>query len=67
MITIVYVVTYRMDNKSPQQELERYTKEAAVHFATGIQDAGGVAIITEDVKDIQENEMNEHPKRSLQW
>lgn len=54
MLTMVWIVTYRTDSKSPQQELTRYTKESADHFASGINDAGGVAVVHEDVEDIPE-------------
>jgi hypothetical protein len=65
---LVYVVTYRVDSKSPQSELVRFTKEAADHFAKGIVDSGGVAIVTEDVRDqVASDEPVTHPNRSLQW
>lgn len=68
MMQMVWTVVYRTDSKSPQQELDRYTQEAAEHFAQGIIDTGGVAIITEDAKDMPETEDAViHPVRSLQW
>jgi len=69
MITMVWVVTFRIDNKSPQQELIRYTPEAAKHFAEGIIATGGVAVVTEDVQDVTTDDVNENTntKRSLKW
>lgn len=69
--TMVWTVTYRTDSKSPQQELDRYTAEAANHFAQGIIDAGGVAIVTEDFRsDAPANEEDGpivNDTRSLTW
>lgn len=68
MMQMVWTVVYRTDSKSPQMELDRYTKEAAEHFATGIIDAGGVAVVVEDVKEATETEEAvTHPVRNLQW
>lgn len=63
--TVVYVVTFRMNKDQPQQELVRYTRPAAEIFAQGILDSGGVAIVTEDVRTLEEP--LEHAKRSLAW
>lgn len=65
---LVYVVTYRIDSKSPQSELVRFTQESADHFAKGIIDSGGVAIVTEDAREeVASEEPVNHPSRSLQW
>ena len=50
-MNLVWIVTFRRDAKSSQESLIRYTEEAAVHFAQGIIDTGGVAIVTEDLED----------------
>jgi len=64
-----YTVTFRIDSKSPQQELKRYTKEAANNFADGIVAMGGVAIITEGIceEPISDELVNPHEARSLKW
>jgi hypothetical protein len=70
---MVWTVTYRVDSDSPQTELKRYTVEAATHFAQGIIDAGGVAVVTEEyeAEPAQEPETEEQDnistKRKLQW
>jgi hypothetical protein len=71
--TCIWTVHFRIDSKSKQQELVRYTEEAAVHFAQGIIDSGGVAVVVEGLDD--EEETNDdfisiplvHPKPELIW
>lgn len=66
--TLVYVVTYRMPSDKSQSELTKFTKESAESTAKAIQDIGGVAVITEDVRVVEDTEQTEtHPKRTLQW
>lgn len=48
MKTVTYTVVFRDSADHPQQELVRYTKEAADHFALLIVNNGGVAIVVED-------------------
>lgn len=67
MITMEYVVAFRAHTKSPQQEAKFYTPQAAEIFADGILQAGGVAIVTEDVQDIPADDSIQHPARTLQW
>lgn len=47
MKTIIWTVVFRDSAESPQQELVRYTKEAANFFALSIINNGGVAIVVE--------------------
>jgi hypothetical protein len=54
MLTVVYVITYRLDKKSSQEEQTRFTKEAADNFAQAIIDLSGVAVVTEDIRDVPE-------------
>jgi hypothetical protein len=54
MLTVVYVITYRLDKKSSQEEQTRFTKEAADNFARSLLELGGVAVVTEDIRDIPE-------------
>jgi hypothetical protein len=70
-VQIEYTVTFRMDAKSPQQELKRYTKEAAESFADGVISMGGVAIVNEGIAeepisdDIVDNSLKDN--RRLTW
>jgi hypothetical protein len=50
MLTVVYVVTYRIDSTKPQEELLKYTRESADTFAATINEVGGVAVVTEDIR-----------------
>jgi hypothetical protein len=65
--TMVWTVTFRMDAKSAQQELPRYTKEAADAFAQGILDLGGVAIVTEDYEEDSELPSAGGNEDTLDW
>lgn len=65
--TMVWIVTYRIDSKSPQVQLDRYTEESAKHFAQGIIDAGGVAVITEDYRMIDPSTETVEERKQLQW
>lgn len=47
MKTLIYTVVFRDSADHPQQELIRYTREAADHFAFLIVENGGVAIVIE--------------------
>lgn len=69
MLTMVWIITFRLNKQSPQQEIKKYTKEAADHFAEGIMDAGGVAVVTEDVEtDIPaDDETFVTGKNTLDW
>lgn len=64
---MVWVVTYRIDSKSPQTELVRYTQESANIFAEGIIAAGGVAVVTEDFREVPATEDDASDSRSLKW
>lgn len=70
--TIVWVVTFRDSPQSPQQELTRYTREAAVKFARHIMDNGGVAIINETMEEAAPTTFEEpvnpaNPRSMLTW
>jgi hypothetical protein len=71
MLTMVYVVTYRLDNKSPQEEQIKYTREAANILANSVLELGGIAIVTEDIRtspDPINDEFNlPEPKKGLVW
>ena len=47
MKTIIWTVVFRDSADNPQQELIRYTKEAANAFALSVINNGGVAIVVE--------------------
>lgn len=49
---LIYTVTYRVDETSPEEEEVCFTKERAEGFAAGICEAGGEASITEDCKNV---------------
>ena len=48
MKRMTWTVVFRDGPDTPQQELVRYTEEAATTFAQSIIDNGGVAIVVED-------------------
>jgi len=70
--TIVWVVTFRDSARSPQQELIRYTSEAAIKFARHIIENGGIAIITETTEEAAPTSFDEplnplNPRSPLIW
>lgn len=56
MKTIKYVVTYRESADAPQESEEFFTKFAADHFALKINLNGGVAIVTEELNELDGDE-----------
>lgn len=66
-VTLSWVVTYRLDNDSPQSEVTKFTQESANRFAAGIIADGGVAVVTEDSRVVDSPDDDEHPMRKLQW
>lgn len=48
--TLVYIVTFRENNESPQREQKFFTRGAAEDFARTVMLVGGVAILTEDTE-----------------
>lgn len=69
--TLIWTVTYRADAKNPQQVVHKYTEEAAITFARGIQDLGGVAIVTEDYEsspiDDDVSNLTSQNRSKLEW
>ncbi len=59
MLTQIYVVTYKTSPSEFQKELIRYTKESAWHFANGICDAGGVAVVNESWEEAPEGTVDD--------
>ena len=45
--TLIWTVVFRDSTDSPQQELKRYTEQAADRFALDVITNGGVAIVIE--------------------
>lgn len=66
-VTLVWVVTYRTISDEPQQEVVRYTPQAANQFAMTIMNEGGVAVVTEDAREIDGIDEDEHPVKRLIW
>jgi hypothetical protein len=68
MLTMVWIVTYRLNSKSGQTEVKKYTPESANAFAQTIQELGGVAVITEDIEPSPAaDEQPELSRNSLDW
>lgn len=73
--TLVWIITFRYEGMNQQQEVTRYTAESAYSFARGIQDNGGVAVVTESFEPSSANDEDFVPSgisggkgnRSLIW
>lgn len=66
-VDLVWVVTYKTGPDEPQQEITRYTLEAANHFASNINKDGGIAVVTEDARNVDNPDEDEHPVKRLTW
>lgn len=66
-VDLIWVVTYRMSPDEAQQEITRYTKEAANAFALRISNEGGLAVITEDARSIDSPDDDDHPGKRIIW
>ena len=67
MLTVVYIITYKKDNKSPQEETKRYTKEAAEAFVKVIEEIGGIAVYIEDIEPAPAEEPETPHHNTLDW
>jgi hypothetical protein len=69
MKRLIWTVVFRDDASSPQQELVRYTEEAANSFAAHIIENGGVAIVVEgDEEDTPDTDSSfNNGRSSLKW
>jgi hypothetical protein len=68
MKRIIWTVVFRGPDDPKQQELVRYTEEAANQFANLVQENGGVAVIIEGDEEAEDDgSFNQRNNGELQW
>ena len=67
MKRMTWTVIFRDGPDTPQQDLVRYTEEAANAFAKSVIENGGVAIITEGDEEDLDAPANNNSRGGLTW